>query len=470
MTANNEPARDIDAELRAALQARDVERLIQLLGDEAATLSSDAELVGEARELILLLQLISYRRRGEFTFATQVGERLRAVLSASARRSPGIEVDRLPVSYIHLALTSMLAGSTAHALADLALATQATDPVTTSPAVRQAIDAMTGLAHALRGSAHHTASAPEDGAVPDVDETLGLDHLHLSRAARELVVTDAMTDLQSVPRVLGAAELTSELWPVSMLVQGRRALALHMPAVALELVDLATTAQPTEAGSLAADVAAAVSIDAFVSLGELAGAAAVIAQLAHETTLARVARARYLLHVGEIDAAARLCRVVLADETSPLSVRGEILLLSLWIEFRTHGRVDTAAANGVAHLATGSGMRRLFTTVPESLIVAIAGTLPRGVREQFAAALADLRFEPELTPRPRLSDREATVLAAIIEHGTVTATAAALFVSANTVKSQLAAIYRKLGVSTREEAVIVARRLDLTEPPDDDPR
>lgn len=458
MTARNEPTRDVNAEVRAALRARDVERLIQLLGDE------------RSRELILLLQLITYRQRGEFAIATEVGERLRAVLIARARSSPGVDVDRLPLIYAHLALTAILAGSTAPALADLALASQATDPATTPAAVRQAVDAMTDLAHALRGSARHAVGTGNSVSAADVEETLGLDPLHLTRTAHALVVTDAMTDLDTIPRVLVPAELADELWPVSMLIQGRRALALHMPAVALELVDLATTARPAEAGSLASDVAAAVATDAFVSLGELAGAGAVIGQLAHDTPFARVARARYLLHVGEVEAAARLCRVVLSDETSPLSVRGEILLLSLWIDFRTRGHVDRAAANSVAHLATGSGMRRLFTTVPDSLVVEIADALPPGVREQFAGAVADLRFEPELIPRPRLSDREATVLAAIIEHGTVPATAAALFVSANTVKTQLAAIYRKLGVSTREEAVIVARRLDLPAPSNDEPR
>ena len=52
-------------------------------------------------------------------------------------------------------------------------------------------------------------------------------------------------------------------------------------------------------------------------------------------------------------------------------------------------------------------------------------------------------------------------LRALREGGTVSETAEALYLSANTVKFHLRSLYRKLGVSSREEAVFIARRIGL---------
>ena len=60
-----------------------------------------------------------------------------------------------------------------------------------------------------------------------------------------------------------------------------------------------------------------------------------------------------------------------------------------------------------------------------------------------------------------LTPRERAVLAELAEDVTVEEIAARLWVSRNTVKSQLRSAYRKLGVSTRAEAVAWAREAGL---------
>ena len=60
-----------------------------------------------------------------------------------------------------------------------------------------------------------------------------------------------------------------------------------------------------------------------------------------------------------------------------------------------------------------------------------------------------------------LSPRERHVLAQVQRGVTVAAIAAELYISPNTVKTHLRRIYRKLGVSTREEAIRAARSLGL---------
>jgi DNA-binding CsgD family transcriptional regulator len=65
-------------------------------------------------------------------------------------------------------------------------------------------------------------------------------------------------------------------------------------------------------------------------------------------------------------------------------------------------------------------------------------------------------------PSPRvLSRREKLVLARLAQDMTVQEVAKSLYVSHNTVKTQLRSAYRKLGVSSRAEAVQQATRLAL---------
>lgn len=60
-----------------------------------------------------------------------------------------------------------------------------------------------------------------------------------------------------------------------------------------------------------------------------------------------------------------------------------------------------------------------------------------------------------------LTPRETVVLAAMAEHHSINAIAQALVVSPHTVKSQLQSIYRKLGVSSRQSALVVAQELGM---------
>lgn len=61
-----------------------------------------------------------------------------------------------------------------------------------------------------------------------------------------------------------------------------------------------------------------------------------------------------------------------------------------------------------------------------------------------------------------LTAREKVVLASLAQHDTLEDVARHLFVTRNTVKSQVRSAYRKLGVSTRTEAIEAARKLGLS--------
>ena len=65
--------------------------------------------------------------------------------------------------------------------------------------------------------------------------------------------------------------------------------------------------------------------------------------------------------------------------------------------------------------------------------------------------------------RAPLTRRELVVLAHLSDDVTLDDVARELFVSRNTGKTQVRSVYRKLGISTRAEAVVHARRLGLRE-------
>ena len=61
----------------------------------------------------------------------------------------------------------------------------------------------------------------------------------------------------------------------------------------------------------------------------------------------------------------------------------------------------------------------------------------------------------------RLTRRERVILSELDEETTLEQIATRLFVTRNTVKSQVRSVYRKLGVSTRADAVAAARQIGL---------
>lgn len=65
------------------------------------------------------------------------------------------------------------------------------------------------------------------------------------------------------------------------------------------------------------------------------------------------------------------------------------------------------------------------------------------------------------TSHSSLTRRERVVLSNLTEEVTLEQIASKLFVTRNTVKSQVRSVYRKLGVSTRAEAVEWARAAGL---------
>ncbi|HQC94039.1 MAG TPA: helix-turn-helix transcriptional regulator, partial [Microbacteriaceae bacterium] len=83
----------------------------------------------------------------------------------------------------------------------------------------------------------------------------------------------------------------------------------------------------------------------------------------------------------------------------------------------------------------------------------------------FRRSLKPLPALRNESPPPPLSRSELRVLQALVDRASVDEIAQSLFVSRNTVKTQLRTAYRKLGAHTRDEAIAAAIRWSLLDGP-----
>jgi len=145
-----------------------------------------------------------------------------------------------------------------------------------------------------------------------------------------------------------------------------------------------------------------------------------------------------------------------------------------------YGQLDLAVLRAATELALGrtadatasllralkqsekSGVIVSFRLLPEQTLEALAELHPDAAAFVRAHKLTGTSYlAPYQAVAGALSERELVVLRALDPGATVEQVAKKLFVASNTVKAQLRSIYRKLNVSTRTEALLVAAELGL---------
>ena len=182
-------------------------------------------------------------------------------------------------------------------------------------------------------------------------------------------------------------------------------------------------------------------------------------------------RATVLTAQGRHLDALHTLRPVLRDEVT-VHVRTTVVTADL-LAWQLHTRRGDVA---LAHAALGRALawaaprnfRRPFLDSPPGLWDTLAISLGRfGRADQFASDLLATRAQDPgrgiAAPAPavRLTGRELDVLRDLPSQLSIAQIAAARTVSTNTVKTHLAGIYHKLGVTGRREAVLEARRIGL---------
>jgi len=145
-----------------------------------------------------------------------------------------------------------------------------------------------------------------------------------------------------------------------------------------------------------------------------------------------------------------------------------------------YGQLDLAVLRAATELALGrdadatasllraikqsekSGVIVPFRLLPQETLEALTALHPDAAAFVTRHALTGTSYlAPYQAVAGALSERELVVLRALDPGATVEQVAKKLFVASNTVKAQLRSIYRKLNVSTRTEALLVAAELGL---------
>lgn len=157
----------------------------------------------------------------------------------------------------------------------------------------------------------------------------------------------------------------------------------------------------------------------------------------------------------------------LGDDHSPRTLM-DVRMLRGAIEFERgeYTISDVMVDRALATMAR-TGSRAPLRSIPPGTLAALAARALDRPQSDEARRILTLVIEAtdghDRLIEP-LSSRELRVLAEVEKGSTVAGIAAALFISPNTVKTHLRRLYRKLGVTTRSDAIRKAKSLGLGRP------
>uniref|UniRef100_A0AAU2JY43 LuxR C-terminal-related transcriptional regulator n=1 Tax=Streptomyces sp. NBC_00049 TaxID=2903617 RepID=A0AAU2JY43_9ACTN len=325
----------------------------------------------------------------------------------------------------------------------------------------------------LRRAAEHaraSLAAAEEYALPR-ERRAGVDHLVLAGVAWE------HDDLPAARRHLGLATTAAGARPepaavVAAAVIGARITACEGDgeAALAALRALHTAGTPARLSAWARDELAVAESAVHLARGDATAALRALEAVDHDRPEHAVARARALVTAGHGDRASRALAGVPEDDGVPAPVRARACLLRAQIAAAAGdtGQAQRRLAEALA-LARPEELRRMFTEAGPWVRRILRGD-PRlaGLHSWLSPSRGTGRTRATPSPgdgRPPvlepLSERETEVLRKAALLLSTAEIAAELYVSANTVKTHLKSIYRKLGVTRRSEAVHRARDLGL---------
>ncbi|MFT4305342.1 MAG: LuxR C-terminal-related transcriptional regulator [Microbacterium sp.] len=394
----------------------------------------------DERDCYHLSRVIALRMRSEFAKAKEVATWLRPRLRNASSRHTRSERHVLAGMLTQLGLAELLAGDIDQAVSDFEEA--ATLPVAPAKAVFTS-DALVyaAVVHAMMGRLRLAESTVAQARLLATRNGRHLGRIRdREQLVRAVVAVERMSaDAEKLLRTMDVRH-GDELWPVRLLTRGRWDIARGNPAGALDDAGLALRIHPVPAGSLAAEVAAALRLDAGTALGLSTTAETVDEATGPMTMLARARR-----QLVEAARARHVARDVAADMRVGPSLRVEAMLLASWSHEQLTGKPDAALVSSAGALMTAEGLWRPLALVPARYAGLVGGS---------EAEVRSIVHEP--AARIVLSRRERDVLRRLASPGSFEQIAQEQHVSVNTIKTQVRSIYRRLDVSSRDEAIIAA--------------
>ena len=459
---------------RRALAMRDVMLQVSagdmlsrdVLPADAATLEV-ASRSEHARHLLddMLAVLVAYRNCAPAEQARTVAVRLLQFARATRTAQPAAVAGLYPGAVAQVGAALLAAGDHDGALDAYREAFRRAPEADLDYLARDASSKL-ALIHALDGDLHRASVWL--GRYEDAPPAASWLTTFFEPAATTAALLTALDRLAIDAAIDAADRLVPPLFPDGMrglYLYARALLALHDGRAAdlLDELDEPQTHQVATGPHHEPALLAAARVDLLLALGRGNQARAVLLGPHRDHPALRVGHARLALLTGNDAGALRYANDPQWERQAGIRHRQELALVHAIAAHRT-GDHDHAAESlqRAAESARTTGALRPFTTVCRAELRAMAGAVPGVLELLDAAPLAQVPdVFPDRVPLVRLTRREQLVLEKLASGLTLQQTADALVVSYNTIRSQQASIYHKLGADSRADAVARARQWSL---------
>ena len=377
-------------------------------------------------------------------------------------------VQALSRIYAHVGTTQYYSGQVESALETFEKGMAESPPTGYSPGFANI--AMTAGIHALRGDIHEAMASIE--LAQDEQWTAQQRSWYpgtFYRVAQAIVALEQFDAARARDQLAAMTHdrRTIEHWRAIASTEALVDLVAGRPSAGLAGIDAFAALRGAEGRGMAArrELAPCRAL-LHIALGDLTTASAVLRQLEPGSVHRHVGLARVELALGNTGAALQQVRRA-AGSPMDSRTRAEALALeaAALLRFSSGPRRETAV-DQLGELLRATGQRLAVALVPVDDFPAVRDALDGA---GFGDVLAGVPARSLLLPLPEgeaLSKRELAVLEVYLRTPRVPQVAEELGVSVNTVKSQIRSIYRKLDVSTRDEAIAVALDRHLVRLPD----
>lgn len=473
-------ARDLGRVLIHAIEAQEYDTALQIIEREWSTLLATSPVVlvqaakrfppeiaaREPRLRIALNELHAAPNADASPFSVDGGSAFTAELSEHLNAPVGTSVEE-SLALMQWGITCLLVGN-------LDAASYAFNRARTLGLVGGGPDetvelAALGLAlsHAFEGEPELAMRWLEDpGVIDRLGKIREVDGRDIAVVAAQLARAIALTDMADPAAAAAVAALTEpghrdDLWASTIFARAHYAvLSGERSEISRMSNEVRAAMRHVSRGSLIEVVLASELVELLIADNAVDVAHQVVARFpgsaiswAAEAKVALAAR-RY----PEAMAAANKA-IAIPQRSWRTTVECQVVLTSAY-----HATGDEPAAREAfrhaVRMAQGIGQRRPFLLMPRFLFDGFAGNDPKVIalwpgprnhHPEAAAATAPSASEP--SDLPTLTAREIQILRALESHPGPVGIGGELGLSVNTVKTHLRAIYRKLGVSSRTEAL-----------------
>jgi ATP/maltotriose-dependent transcriptional regulator MalT len=289
---------------------------------------------------------------------------------------------------------------------------------------------------------------------------------HLAAAILALDQLDEPTCRRELDRA-GEPSAPVDLWPYIAYLNANYGLHYSDPVATLDALDASCTAHGPElaVGGAADLLLARARADLLLAAGQGERARDLLTRddIDRHATLA-VAAARLNLVADQPGTARRMAASLLWHNTTDSRARLELLLIKAAAAHRMNDVTGSGeAARRALAMYRHTGLLRAFVTLPPGLLTELLGTAGDSLTDSELALLAHSR-----TPFPadvqfiKLTRREQILCEVLARTVSRREMADELYVSVNTIRKQLATLYRKLDVRSRDQALARLAHVGLT--------